>query len=311
MNRTPTGRRLLVVLALAAAVLCGAGCAGPRGPVAGPGADPWEPFNRKVFAFNEALDDAVLQPAARGYEAAVPELLRSVVGNMFSNIGDLWVAANQLMQGKPKDALADLARFAINTVCSLGGMADVATSMGLEKHREDFGQTLGRWGVASGPYLVLPLFGPSSMRDAPGLAVDLISDPMHFVGSDGQRNNAHVLRLVDARAGLLRSGRVLEGAALDKYSFLRDSYLQRRRSQVFDGDPPPVPDDDDVKAAPRGRRGLAGAPVDAPEAIAPQVTGAAESAAASGAAEPATTPEAVAFVADVSGAGQPADPLAR
>lgn len=250
MSRPPTGSRLLVVLALAVALLGTAGCAGLRGPVDGPRADPWEPFNRKVFAFNETLDDVVLRPAARGYEAAVPELLRSVIGNMFSNIGDLWVAANQLMQGKPKDAFTDLARFAINTVCSLGGMADVASSMGLEKHREDFGQTLGRWGVASGPYLVLPLFGPSSLRDAPGRVVDLASDPMHFVGSDGQRNNAYVFRLVDARAGLLRSGQVLEDAALDKYSFLRDSYLQRRRSQVFDGDPPPEPEEDDAEPGP-------------------------------------------------------------
>lgn len=229
-------------LALAAALALG-GCASTGAPAAGH--DPLEPMNRAVYAFNDALDRTVLEPVAQGYQAWVPEVLRNAVGNVFGNLADLWTAANQLLQGKPREAASDLSRVLINSTVGFAGLGDPASDMGFEKHREDFGQTLGRWGVPAGPYLVLPFFGPSSLRDAPALGVDLsVGDPLLAIDSHGQRNNLYALRIVDTRAALLRGTRVLEGAALDRYSFLRDAYLQRRRNQVHDGDPPPDPEDD-------------------------------------------------------------------
>ncbi|HOA95005.1 MAG TPA: VacJ family lipoprotein, partial [Quisquiliibacterium sp.] len=138
-------------------------------------------------------------------------------------------------------------RFVINTTFGFGGIADVASEMGLERHREDFGQTLGRWGLASGPYLVLPIFGPSSVRDGLGFALDMAADPVRQVETEGFSNNLRLTRAIDQRASLLTAGRVVEGAALDKYSFVRDGYLQRRRNQVWDGDPPPEPAETESK----------------------------------------------------------------
>lgn len=230
--------RLFAGLALAAACTLG-GCATTAAVGNGrPAGDPLEGFNRAMFAFNETLDDAVMRPAARAYEAAVPELIRWMVSNFFANLGDLGTAANQLLQGKPLLAGSDLLRFAINSVIGFGGVADVATELGLERNREDFGQTLGRWGVASGPYLVLPVFGPSSVRDGVGLLVDWRTDLLNEAGSEGRQNNARLLRAIDSRASLLKATGVIEGAALDKYLFVRDGYLQRRRNLVWDGDPP-------------------------------------------------------------------------
>lgn len=244
-DRVGTGWRL----ALAAALLAVAGCASTAGGGAGAGndvdegdraarVDPLESFNRSVYAFNDAVDQAVLKPAAKGYEAVVPRPFRDMVGNFFGNLGDLWTAANQMLQGKPADAFSDLSRFVVNTTFGFGGIADVASEMGLEKHDEDFGQTLGVWGVPSGPYLVLPLLGPSSFRDAPARALDMVADPLDEIGSRGQTNNLWLTRLIDGRARLFPAERVLEGAALDKYSFTRDAWLQRRRNQVYDGNPP-------------------------------------------------------------------------
>lgn len=232
--------RLAVVAWLAGVSLLGA-CATPGGPAAA--RDPFETMNRAVFRFNDALDRAVLEPVAKGYHDYLPAELRLLVGNVFGNLADLWTAANQLLQGKPGEAASDLSRFVLNSTLGFAGLADIATPAGFDKHHEDFGQTLGRWGLPAGPYLVLPLLGPSSLRDAPARLVDYHGDLLLAVDSAGRRNNAVVLRTVDDRAQLLRAQRLVEGAALDRYSFIRDGYLQRRRNQVYDGDPP-LPDDD-------------------------------------------------------------------
>jgi phospholipid-binding lipoprotein MlaA len=225
-----------------AAVLLLGGCASAAGPASA--RDPLEPMNRAVYRFNDAVDRAVLKPVAQRYQDIVPEGFRDVIGNVFGNLADLWTAANQLLQGKPVEAVSDLSRFVINSTLGFGGLADIATPAGFEKHNEDLGQTLGRWGVPAGPYLVLPLLGPSSLRDAPSLYVDYKADLLQAIDSTAARNSLFGLRVVDTRAGLLRAERVIEGAALDRYALIRDGYLQRRRNQVYDGDPPPTPDDD-------------------------------------------------------------------
>lgn len=243
----------VVRVALLAAVLSNTACAtgSPGGRAAN---DPFEPFNRAMFSLNETLDDVVAEPAARAYVNVVPEAFRITAGNVFANVRDFWTAANQLLQGKPREAISDFSRVFVNTTVGFAGFADVATPLGLERHREDFGQTLGRWGFASGPYLVLPVFGPSSVRDGLGLAGDLLADPVtRLVDRVDVRNSVRALRIVDDRASLLGATRVLEGAALDKYTFVRDGYLQRRRNLVWDGDPPPDDESFDEPAGSRDR----------------------------------------------------------
>jgi len=230
----------LVVLALALAG-CASAPAGGRadgGEDNGVVADPLEPFNRSMYAFNDAVDRAVLRPVARGYEAAVPILFREMVGNFFGNLDDVWVALNQLLQGKPAEAFSDLSRVVVNTTLGFGGLADVASEMGMQKHDEDFGQTLGVWGVNSGPYLFLPFFGPSSVRDGFGRILDIAGDPLGEFDPQALTNSLWFARAVDTRLRLFPAERLLEGAALDKYSFTRDAWLQRRRNQVYDGNPP-------------------------------------------------------------------------
>jgi len=202
--------------------------------------DPLEPMNRTVYTFNENLDQYVVKPAAEAYKFVLPDTVRRGMNNFFSNIGDIVVAANNLLQAKPKEAASDIGRFLVNSTIGILGFFDVATDLGLVKHSEDFGQTLGVWGLSDGPYVVLPLFGPSTVRDTVGLAVDLKTD---FVLNSNQLNSDErigvtAVRVLDKRANLLDAGQLLEDAAFDKYSFLRDSYLQRRRNQVYDGDPP-------------------------------------------------------------------------
>lgn len=199
--------------------------------------DPLEPFNRSVYAFNDALDKALLAPVARGYERVVPGPGREMIGNFFGNLGDVWTAFNQLLQGKPGAAASDIWRVAINTSFGFFGIADVASEIGIEKHDEDFGQTLAVWGVPAGPYLVLPLLGPSTFRDAPGRAVDVYGDALQLT-DNGRRNNLWLIRTLDNRARLFPAERLMRGAALDEYSFTRDAWLQRRRNQVYDGNPP-------------------------------------------------------------------------
>lgn len=200
--------------------------------------DPWEGVNRSVFSFNEGLDKAIIKPVAQGYDYVAPVPVKTGIGNFFSNIGDVFIAVNNLLQGKVNDAASDTGRVMINTTVGILGLFDVASELGLEKHEEDFGQTLGRWGVGDGPYVVLPLFGPRTLRDTAGLAVDLYVDPVANEGHVATRNTLTTTRLVDQRADLLPADKVIEGAALDKYSYLRDAYLQRRKSLIYDGKPP-------------------------------------------------------------------------
>jgi len=233
--------RLLGALLVAGLV---AGCASTEGSGARSERDPLEPFNRAVYEFNDALDRGIAKPAAQTYEKVVPVFFRDMVGNAFGNMRDVWTAVNQLLQGKPGHAASDAWRVAINTMLGFGGLLDIASEAGIEKHHEDFGQTLGRWGVPPGPYIVLPLLGPSSLRDAPARGVDIWADPVRTIDSHGQRNNAVLVRAVDDRQRLFDSERIVSEAALDRYSFIRDSWYQLRRNQVYDGDPPPSYEDD-------------------------------------------------------------------
>ena len=224
-----SARAFVLVLALA-----GAGCAStPSDP-----RDPLEGVNRAVFAFNDKTDEMVLRPAARLYRNVTPQGLRDAVRNFFSNIDDLFIGANNLLQGKLETAVNDWLRFAFNTTFGLLGIHDWASDMGLEKHNEDFGQTLGSWGVGDGMYLVLPLLGPSTLRDTAALPVDWAGDPLYGHTPVDERNALTATRVVGRRADLLGASRTLEEAALDRYVFLREAYLQQRRSQIYDGRPP-------------------------------------------------------------------------
>ena len=201
--------------------------------------DPLEPLNRAVYGFNDGFDRAIAKPVAEGYRSVVPEIIRTGVSNFFSNLDDVWVALNNLMQGKVRAAADDFGRVVINSTLGLLGIVDLASDFGLDKHNEDFGQTIGSWGVGSGPYLVLPFLGSSTVRD--GLSRVLIDVNADFVAQANHvptRNTLSVTRIISLRAGLLDASRILEEAALDKYSFTRDAYLQRRQSLVFDGNPP-------------------------------------------------------------------------
>lgn len=239
-------RRRAAVLTLAASLALLGGCA----TVAHPNPrDPLERLNRGTFAFNEGVDKVVLKPVATLYRDKVPALVRTGVSNFFGNLGDAWSAANALMQFHLQDAEEDFARFHLNTMFGLFGIFDIASDLNIERHREDFGQTLGRWGLPSGPYLVLPLLGPSTLRDTVALPVDWRYDLISAVRPYDVRAVTYGLRAVDVRSNLLRVSSVLDEAALDKYSFTRDAYLQRRRAEIFDHDeddhevPPPLPED--------------------------------------------------------------------
>ena len=190
--------------------------------------DPFEPFNRTMTRFNEGLDDAIVKPVALAYQGVVPSPVRTGVSNFFGNLSDVWSFVNNVLQAKPQAAVDSFMRVSVNTVLGFGGLLDWATEMGIDRHREDFGKTLGRWGVDTGPYLVLPVLGPSTVRDTAALVVDAKGDLVMQLDNVATRNSLYLLRAVDLRAGLLRAGDVLDQAALDKYSFTRDSYLQRR-----------------------------------------------------------------------------------
>jgi phospholipid-binding lipoprotein MlaA len=223
--------RLFACLSLAVSVL--GGCATGRDP-----RDPLEPLNRGVYQFNESVDNAILKPVARGYRFVIPQFIRSSVSNFFANIGDVVVALNNLLQGKFTAAYSDLGRVAINSTLGVLGLFDVASEAGIEKHDEDFGQTLGYWGIQDGPFLMIPFFGPSNARDAVGRVGDYYSDPVTYVESMRTRNWMWGTRIVNRRAELLDASTVLQTAALDPYEFVRDAYLQRRRNLIHDGAPP-------------------------------------------------------------------------
>jgi phospholipid-binding lipoprotein MlaA len=200
--------------------------------------DPFESFNRGVHRFNEQLDRAVLKPVAEGYRAVVPQFVRQSVSNVFSNLGDVRVGLNNTLQGKFTAAYSDFGRVMINSTLGVLGLFDIASEAGIEKHNEDFGQTLGWWGVPNGPFLMLPFFGPSGARDVVGFAVDYLTDPVTYVDPTRSQNQLMGTRFVDRRAELLDAKNVLDAAALDQYEFLRDAYLQRRGNLIYDGSPP-------------------------------------------------------------------------
>ena len=202
-------------------------------------ADPFEPWNRAVFSFNESVDEALLKPVARGYRQVVPPLVRQGVRNVIGNVEDAWSAANHLLQGKPEESVQMMVRVVANTTIGLGGLFDVAADMGLERRSEDFGQTLGRWGVPAGPYLMLPLMGPRTVRDALAIPVDRRASIAQALEDDQRRAWAvTAIEVVQARSELLAAGDLLGQVALDRYTFVRDAYLARRRSLVHDGNPP-------------------------------------------------------------------------
>jgi phospholipid-binding lipoprotein MlaA len=231
-------RRIASLLAI---TLATAGCA----TTGAPPSDPWEGMNRAVFSFNEAVDRAVLKPVATGYEKVVPEFARNAIDNVFGNIGDAWSAINHLLQAKPQQALEMGLRFSVNTVFGFGGVIDIASEAGLERRTEDFGQTLGRWGLGSGPYVVLPLLGPSTLRDTAALTLDLQAQPAAFFDEPRDRYGIATLQIINTRAKLLSTTRTLDDIALDKYSLVRDGFLARRRNQVYDGNPPEEPETPD------------------------------------------------------------------
>lgn len=208
-------------------VLLGSGCATTNNPN-----DPLEGYNRAMFSFNDAADRTVAQPVAKAYKAVTPQFVRTGVSNFFSNISDLWSGINQLLQGRIEAGAASIMRVAINTTFGLGGFLDVSTEMRLPTEKSDFGQTLGKWGVGAGPYVVLPLLGPSTLRDTAGLPADVYGNLWGYKDPVWVRNSGVGLNIVNTRAKYLDAGNLLEDAALDKYSFVRDAYLQRRKSQI-------------------------------------------------------------------------------
>jgi phospholipid-binding lipoprotein MlaA len=205
--------------------------------------DPFESLNRKIYQFNEVADKAVLKPVAKSYNAVMPTFAKLMVTNFFSNLEDVVTTANDLLQFKFAQAASDGSRVLFNSTFGVFGLFNVADR--LEKHREDFGQTLGFWGVSNGPYIVLPFFGPSALRDSVGLYVDTISNPGNHIQDISVRNQLYVLDKINLRARLIAQEKLLDTAALDRYSFLRDAYLQRRISQVHDGNPPRVKFEDE------------------------------------------------------------------
>ena len=252
-------RMLCLVLALAG------GCAttedrDPR--------DPLEPMNRAIYRFNEVADEWVGVPVATAYRNVLHEQIRSRIRNFFANLGDLWIGVNDVLQGKFFDGFEDGMRFVFNSTFGLFGLHDVASDMGIEKRDEDFGQTLGRWGVGDGPYIILPILSSSTLRDTVGWGVDVFAgDPVTYFRPIALRNSAYGLRLVNRRADLLDASKILEQAALDKYVFQRDAYFQRRRNQIYDGNPPREPrsrDEEPEAPAKEPRKGPATEPATEP-----------------------------------------------
>lgn len=219
------------------------GCTTIEGP-ANPD-DPFESFNRSMYAFNETLDEYAMKPIAEGYQAITPDAVDTGITNFFSNLNDVLVLINDLLQLKIDQAMATSARIVFNSTFGLFGIMDVATDFGLAKHEEDFGQTLGYWGVESGPYLVLPFFGPSSVRDGIGFTVDsfaehdLVYDDMSTKDATG----LIAVKYIDIRADLLKAKDIVDETALDPYAFIRDAWVQRRQNKVYDGNPPEDEDD--------------------------------------------------------------------
>ena len=230
---TPKNKKYLAALAVSSFALV-SGCASTGAPKA----DPLEGLNRATYTFNDAVDEAVLKPVAKGYQFVTPGFFRAGVTNLFMNVGEVATALNNLLQGKGGDAASDAGRFLVNSTLGVLGLFDVATPMGLERHNADFGQTLGKWGVGSGPFLMIPLMGPSTVRDAASRPVDGYAGYFRYMDHMPTRNVTFGLEIIDLRANLLGASSTLDTAALDKYQFIRDAYLQRRLRSIYDGKVP-------------------------------------------------------------------------
>ncbi len=217
------------------------GCATTKDP------DPFETVNRRIFAFNEGLDQSFVKPIAQGYDSILPGPLTLGIHNFFSNLNDIGVVANDLLQLKFKQAAFDTGRFLINSSIGLLGLVDVASELNLPKHEEDLSQTLAYWGVGNGPYMILPFFGSSTVRDTVGWGMDTFLDPLYYAGAESETEalTAYGIKNLDTRAQLLSAEKILQSAALDKYSYLRDAYLSRREYLVYDGQVPEKEVDDE------------------------------------------------------------------
>lgn len=241
--------------------LLAVGCANAHNP-----ADPLEPINRSVYKFNTSLDKAVIKPVAQGYNNLMPSIGKMMVSNFFSNLDDVVVTANDILQLKLAQGASDGMRFLVNSTIGVFGLIDIASMGPLKKHHEDFGQTLGKWGVNSGPYLVLPVLGPSSVRDGIGRYVDTFPSPEQHINDIQTRNQIYLGEGINRRAELLNQEKVLDEAMLDPYEFIRDAYLQRRINQVYDGNPPRAKYDEDMEG---DSPSVAPSPAPAPGGISP------------------------------------------
>jgi phospholipid-binding lipoprotein MlaA len=230
--------------AIATGALLLAGCATVPPDAGKNPRDPFERFNRNVYAFNDQFDRYLLKPVAKGYVAVVPHAFRLCIANAFSNVEEIRTAVNDILQAKPVGASTDTGRLAINTTLGVFGCFDIATKMGLERRNEDFGLTLARWGAGTGPYLVLPILGPSDVRDGIGLVPDSYANPISYVHPVYDRYIYFVGSAIDTRARLLDATDLIDRTALDRYQFTRDAYLQRRTSLQYEGNPPLPPEED-------------------------------------------------------------------
>jgi phospholipid-binding lipoprotein MlaA len=232
----PFKRRICTLLALCVVLALQACSSVPNADAR----DPWESMNRRIYAFNDVLDNVAIKPAAKVYADALPSPVRKGIHNFLGNLGDVWSMVNSALQLKGQATVETLMRIQVNTFLGLGGVLDVATEMRLDKRKEDFGQTLGYWGVKPGPYVVLPIFGPSTLRDTLAMPLDSQGDLVQQFNETSTRNALSVTRVMDVRSGLLQTLDVIKAAALDPYTFVRDGYLQKRESDVYDGNPPSI-----------------------------------------------------------------------
>jgi phospholipid-binding lipoprotein MlaA len=232
----PFKRRICTLLALCVVLALQACASVPNADAR----DPWESMNRRIYNFNDVLDNVAIKPAAKVYADVLPSPVRKGIHNFLGNLGDVWSMVNSALQLKGQATVETLMRIQVNTFLGLGGVLDVATEMQLDKRKEDFGQTLGYWGVKPGPYVVLPIFGPSTLRDTLAMPIDSKGDLVQQFNEAPTRNALSVTRVMDVRSGLLQTLDVIKAAALDPYTFVRDGYLQKRESDVYDGNPPSI-----------------------------------------------------------------------
>jgi phospholipid-binding lipoprotein MlaA len=261
--------RRIGLAVVAASVL--AGCATGPNPK-----DPFEKFNRGVFTFNDAVDRVALKPAATAYKEVLPTFVQTGVSNFFGNLSDLWSSVNNLLQGKGRDGMSDFMRFSLNSTFGMAGVLDIASEAGMHKHSEDLGQTLGAWGIDPGPYIMIPLLGPSTLRDTIVLPIDIYADPWAYKYPVKWRNVGIAVRAIDQRAAVLDASNLMEEAALDRYEFIRDGFLQRRQSRITDNGetsirriPLPFHKPAKKEGEPQGAKGIKDAYPDDPDATAP------------------------------------------